>query len=68
MSLSPGVINTNGLLHRFSTSDSFEQQPGHIPIASVFDMAPTSQPMKDMTTEERQSLVKVGTTIYKTYS
>jgi len=27
--------------------------------ASVFDIAPTAEPMLDMTLEERQSLVKV---------
>ncbi|XP_067939535.1 1-phosphatidylinositol 3-phosphate 5-kinase-like [Watersipora subatra] len=41
---------------RLSVSDSFE--PPSTRIASVFDIAPVPEPMQDMTSEERQSLVK----------
>lgn len=44
-------------LYRFSASDSFEMPSSR--IASVFDLAPASEPMQDMTLEEHQTLVKV---------
>ena len=42
---------------RLSVSDSFEAPSTR--IASVFDIAPAIEPIKDMTLEERQALVKV---------